>query len=128
MTPKDEGKLASVMATNAPLFRAWMLKTVLASILDETDVVSARTRLEAWMAWAARSQLKAFVRVGRSIREHLEGILAYVRTGISNGRSEGLNGKARVITRRAFGFHSATSLIALLYLCCSGLVLTPRHA
>lgn len=128
MTPKDKSKLASVMATNAPLFRAWMLKTVLASILDETDVGSARSRLEAWMAWAARSQLKAFARVGRSIREHLEGILAYVRTGISNGRSEGMNGKTRVITRRAFGFHSATSLIALLYLCCSGLVLTPRHA
>lgn len=128
LTPADKGKLASVMATNAPLFRAWMLKTVLASILDETDVDAARSRLEDWMAWAARSQLKAFARVGRSIREHLEGILAYIRTGISNGRSEGLNGKTRVITRRAFGFHSATSLIALLYLCCSGLVLTPRHA
>lgn len=128
LTPKDRGKLASVMATNEPLFRAWMLKTVLASILDETDVASARSRLEEWMAWAGRSQLKPFVRVGKSIREHLEGILAYVRTGISNGRSEGLNGKTRVITRRAFGFHSATNLIALLFLCCSGLVLTPRHA
>jgi transposase len=128
LTPKDKDKLATVMATNEPLFRAWMLKTVLAAILDERDVASARTRLEAWLAWAARSQLKPFVRVGRCIREHLEGILAYVRTGISNGRSEGLNGKTRVITRRAFGFHSASSLIALLFLCCSGLVLTPRHA
>ena len=58
----------------------------------------------------------------------LEGILAYIRTGISNGRSEGMNGKARVITRRAFGFHSATSLIAMLFLCCSRVPLTPRHA
>jgi hypothetical protein len=65
--------------------------------------------------------------LGKTIRKHLEGILAYIRTGISNGRSEGFNGKARVITKRAFGFHSATAFIATLYLCCSGLELNPRH-
>lgn len=128
LTPKDQHKLASVVATNAPLFRAWMLKTVLASILDGASVPTARVQLEAWMGWATRSQLKPFARVARAIRAHLEGILAYIRTGISNGRTEGMNGKARVITRRAFGFHSATSLIAMLFLCCSRVPLTPRHA
>jgi transposase len=48
-----------------------------------------------------------------------------VRSGLSNGRTEGLNGKARTITRRAYGFHSASSLIAMLFLCCSGLDLAP---
>jgi transposase len=128
LTPKDKERIATVMATNAPLFRAWMLKTVLASILSEDTEGQARTRLEGWLDWASRSHLKAFVRVGRTIRKHFEGIMAYVRTGISNGRSEGMNGKVRVITRRAFGLHGAASLIAMLYLCCSGLVLTPRHA
>ncbi len=56
---------------------------------------------------------------------HAEGILAYVRSGLSNGRTEGLNGKARTITRRAYGFHSASALIALLMLCCSGIKLEP---
>ena len=36
-----------------------------------------------------------------------------------------MNGKARTITRRAYGFHHAHSLIAMLFLCCSGLVLNP---
>lgn len=44
---------------------------------------------------------------------------------MSNGRAEGMNGKVRTITRRAYGFHSASALIALLFLCCSGLVLEP---
>ena len=128
LTPKDEERIATVMATNAPLFRAWMLKTVLVSILNGDDEAQARTSLDGWLLWASRSRLKAFVRVGQTIRKHFEGIMAYIRTGISNGRSEGMNGKVRVITRRAFGFHAAASLIAMLYLCCSGLVLTPRHA
>lgn len=63
--------------------------------------------------------LAPFVRVARTIRKHLSGILAYLNTGLSNGRVEGLNGKARVITRRSYGFHDASSLIAMLFLCCS---------
>ena len=65
------------------------------------------------------------VKVAKTIQKHLEGIVAYVRTGLSNGRVEGLNGKARTITRRAYGFHDAWSLIAMLFLCCSGLTLLP---
>lgn len=127
-TPKDHERLSTVMATNAPLFRAYMLKTMLVWILGTATARDGRAKLEKWAAWAVRSQLKAFVRVGKTVRKHLDGILAYIRTGISNGRSEGFNGKARVVTRRSFGFHSATALIAQLYLCCAGLELAPRHA
>jgi hypothetical protein len=48
-------------------------------------------------------------------------------TGLNSGRSEGLNGKIRTITRRSFAFHSASSLIALIHLCCGGLTLSPVH-
>lgn len=126
-TPTDETKLSSVMRTNMPLFRAHLLTQTLATILDLRDPVAAQQSIDEWLAWAARARLKPFVRVARTIREHLDGILGYVRTGLSNGRSEGMNGKVRVLTRRAFGFHSASSLIAMLHLCCAGLHLTPRH-
>ncbi len=127
-TPKDKERISTVMETNEPIFRAYMLKTMLVWVLSTGTIRGARRKLENWIAWAVRSRLKPFVRVGTTIRKHLEGVLAYVRTGISNGRSEGMNRKARVVTSRAFGFHSATPLIASLYLCCSGLKLEPRHA
>jgi hypothetical protein len=38
---------------------------------------------------------------------------------------EGLNNKIRLITRRAFGFHSAKALTAMIHLCCGGIPLTP---
>ena len=72
----------------------------------------ARRKLDEWLAWASRSRLAPFVKLGRTIRKHRDGILEYVRDRLNNGRVEGLNGKIRTITRRAYGFHSAASLIS----------------
>lgn len=117
----EREKLALVQAKNKPLFRAYLLKETLAAIFDRRQVNVARTKLEEWLAWAARSKLRPFVKVARTIRSHFEGVLAYVETGLSNGRSEGTNGKARTITRRAYGFHNPHSLIGMLFLCCTRL-------
>jgi transposase len=118
-------KLARLQQVNRRLFRAYLLKEALAAVLDRRQVNVASTKLDEWIAWAQRSRLAPFRRVARTIREHAAGILAYVRSRLNNGRTEALNGKARVITRRAYGFHSAHALIALLKLCCSGITLEP---
>ena len=55
------------------------------------------------------------------MRKHQDGILAAVEHGLSNGRLEGLNSKIRLLSHRAFGFHSADARIGLVYLCCSGM-------
>jgi transposase len=125
LSPCERHRLARVQATNRPLYRAYLLKETLADILDRRQVHVAHAQLLGWLAWAARSRLAPFIRVAATIRKHLQGILAYVRTGLSNGRAEGLNGKIRVITRRAYGFHEAASLISLLFLCCSLQPLSP---
>ncbi len=123
----ESDKLLDVQRTNRRLYRAYLLKETLAAILDRKQPHVARSKLRDWIHWARRSQLAPFKRVAATIRDHLDGIVAYVATGLSNGPTEGLNGKARTITRRSFGFHSATSLIAMLFLCCAGLVLRPAH-
>jgi hypothetical protein len=58
-------------------------------------------------------------------RTHFNRILAYIPERLNNGRTEGTNGKIRTITRRSYGFHSATNLIAMIFLCCSGIALQP---
>lgn len=123
----EAAKVAMVQKVNQPLYRAYLLKESLAAILDGRQVNVARQKLIEWTDWAARSRLGPFCKLARTIRSHLEGILGYVATGLSNGRTEGLNGKIRTITRRSFGFHSATSLIALIFLCCSSITLWPVH-
>ena len=38
------------------------------------------------------------------------------------------NGKIRTITRRAFGFHSASALISMIFLCCGDVQVTPASS
>ena len=121
-------RLAGVQRTNMRLYRAYLLKEALAAILDRRQPNVAERMLLEWSSWASHSGLAPFAKVARTIRGHLDGIVGYVATGLSNARTEGMNGKIRTITRRSFGFHSASSLIAMIFLCCSGLILTPAHS
>jgi transposase len=125
LTQPERAKLADLQRSNRRIYRAYLLKESLAGALDRRQVNVAETKLREWRGWALRSRLDPFRRVARTITEHWDGIVAYLRSGLSNGRTEGLNGKIRTITRRAFGFHDATSLIGLIKLCCSGVHLTP---
>ncbi|MGH2861180.1 MAG: transposase, partial [Solirubrobacteraceae bacterium] len=43
-----------------------------------------------------------FIRLGRTIRKHRQGILAARRLKLSNARAEALNNKAKLLVRRAY--------------------------
>ncbi len=128
LTDADVQTLEELEWTNRPIFRAHMLKESLVSILDGRQINVARRRLVSWIAEARRSGLHHFKRIAGTIEKYINGILEYIRTRLSNGRTEGLNGKIRTITRRAFGFHSAGALIAMIFLCCGGVHVTPAFS
>jgi transposase len=122
---REQEKLNQVQRTNGRLYRAYLLKESLAGLLDYRQKARASKRLDQWFSWASRSRLKPFVRLARTLKRFKDGVLAYVSTGLSNGLTEGLNNKTRLITRRAYGFHSAQALSAMIHLCCGGLELYP---
>jgi transposase len=115
--------LADVQDHNRRLYRAFLLREELRLLYHLPDPALAPAHLDAWLAWASRSRLRPFVRLARTLRAHRDGILAAIRLGLSNGRLEGLNSKIRLISHRAFGFHSPDPLIALVYLCCAGITI-----
>ena len=115
--------LGEVQQANKPMFRAFLLKEELRLLYQLPDPDLAEAHLDAWLAWASRSRLQPFIKLARTIRRHRAGILSAIRLGLSNGRLEGLNSRIRLISHRSFGFHSAAPLIALVYLCCTGIVI-----
>lgn len=72
------------------------LRAIFAGDLSPAEVTAL---LDRWCAWAQRSRLLSFVKLGRTIREHRAGILAAIRLGLSNGRVEGRNATIRLLTR-----------------------------
>jgi transposase len=123
---EERARLHEVQRTNRPLYRGYLLKETLADALDYRQPGRAEKALRSWIAWACRSRLQPFVRVARTLRAHFEGVLAYIRHRLTNGLAEGLNNKLRTISRRAYGFHSADALIAMLFLNSGGIELAPR--
>lgn len=117
----QERRLAEIQRSNRPLYRAYLLKESLLELLNAPSVEQAHREAEAWLSWASRSRLKPFVRLARTVRRHQDGILRIISTGLTNARLEGTNNKIRLLSHRAFGFHSAESLIATIYLCCTGI-------
>jgi len=83
--------------------------------------VRATVLLQAWLAWARRCRIPAFVDLAKAIARHRADIQAALTEGLSNGRVEAVNTKIRLLTRVAFGFKSPEALIALAMLSLGGL-------
>ena len=125
LSQSERQKLADVQRTNKRLYRAYLLKETLAQALDYKQPWRARRALGKWLAWASRSRLPPFVKAARTIRKYKDRILAYIDHRLTNGVVEGINNRLRTIARRAYGFHSPGPLIAMLFLCCGGIMLHP---
>jgi transposase len=128
LTDKQAATHRTLRRAGGEVWRAYTLKEALRAIfapgLSLDDVV---VLLDRFLSRAARSRLTPFIRLGQTIHKHRDGILAAVRLGITNARTEALNNKVRLITRRAYGFHSAEAALALVLLTCGPITLQPPH-
>jgi transposase len=120
LTGRQAAKLKQIQQTNKPLYRAYLLKEQLRQIY-QVPADHATAILDSWLQWARRSRLASFVRLAKTITAHRAGILAAINNDLSNARIEQMNTQIRLITRRAYGFHSPNALIALAKLNLSGL-------
>jgi transposase len=105
------------------LYRCWQLKEGLRDLYRLRHPQHAPRHLDWWLAWACRSRIPAFVTLSRTVRTNRHRILAAVELGLSNSKLEGLNSKIRLINHRGYGHHTATAVIAMIYLCCGGITI-----
>lgn len=120
-------KLDKLEADNHPLYQAYLMKESLAAIFDMASPEDIHLHLSGWLQWVEDAGSEPFLKAANTIAEHFDGVCAYVQTGLTNSLAEGLNRKIRVVTSRAFGFHSAKSLMAMIMLCCGGIHLAWPH-
>jgi len=120
LTERQQLKLARVQQLNQRLYRAYLLAQQLRQIY-RVPFDDAILLLDAWLTWARRSRLEPFAKLARTITEQRAGIEAAIHHGLSNARIEQINTQLRLITRRAFGFHSPHAAIALGMLALGGL-------
>ena len=120
LTGDQRTTVATIAKTNHPLYRAYLLKEQLREVFA-TKGAKGKQLLAGWLAWATRSRLPEFVALAKTIKKYLSLIHNTLDHGVSNALSEATNTHLRLLTRRAYGYHSADALIAMATLTRSGL-------
>lgn len=116
-------RLSTLVRWNSPLVRAWYLKESFQLFWTYRQPWRAKQHLLKWMNSAMRSRLDPFKKFVGMLRSHLDGVLAWTKTRLSNGTVEGMNNKIKSISHRSFGFRTAENFIAAIYHCCARLPL-----
>ena len=119
LSQNQTAKLAWITKTDPRLYRAYLLKEGLRHVFVVKGE-EGKQALGKWLSWARRSRLPSFVRLAQRIVKYRASIEATLDHDLSNALIESANTKIRLLTRIAFGFHSAEALIALAMLSLGG--------
>ena len=113
---------AEIQDKNLCTAKAYQMRLVLQDIYRSSDAATARYRFKVWcrwVRWVARfyrfNLFASMVKVAQMVENHLAGILAYWKWGVTNAFMEGLNSVFSATKRKARGYRSTTHLITMLY-------------
>lgn len=117
LTDAQSERLAELVRRNLRTVRAYLLKEDFQALWEYVSPYWAGRFLDRWCTRTMRSRLDPMKRVARMMRSHRELILNWFRArgALSNGIVEGFNGKARVTTKKAFGYRTCEALEIALY-------------
>jgi transposase len=117
LTDRQAVKLRDLVRYNLRTVRAWLMKEDFQRFWEYVSPWWAGLFLDQWCTRAMRSKLEPMKEVARMLRGHRELILNWfwAKKEFSSGVVEGLNNKAKLSTRMAYGFGSFRTLEIVLY-------------
>ncbi len=117
LTDKQTVKLRELLALNLRTVRAYLLKEDLQRFWSYASAYWAGLFLDEWCKRTMRSKLVPMKKVARMLRSHRALLLNWFRAKgkIALGAVEGLNNKAKVTTRKAYGYRSFEVMKIALY-------------
>ena len=121
LTEEERKKRRRVCAGKLQTGKAFNHLDALRSIMRQYDPLQAERDLKWWCGWVARSKIPEMMKVARTIRTHWDGVVAYLKTRVTNGAAEALNGIIQTAKRKARGFKTVEYFAAIIYLTSSHL-------
>lgn len=117
LTEKQEAKLKDLLQYNLKSVRAYLLKEDFNGFWDYVSPIWAGKFLDRWCTRTMRSKLEPMKKVAKTLRKHKPLILNWFRAkkAFSSGVVEGLNNKAKVTTRKSYGFRTVRGAEIALY-------------
>lgn len=101
---KENQQAVEVMLSISERLRtAYLLKEKFLEFIDATSFEEAKQKLSAWYLYVSSSQLPEFDYCFKTIFRWQDSILNSFKVPYSNGYTEGVNNKIKVLKRNAFG-------------------------
>ena len=117
LSEKQRARFGYLAGLNLRTYRAWLLKESFKEFWYYKRRGWAAKFLNKWLWWATHSRLQPMRDFAWTLRWNVENVLNYFLVRISNAAVEGMNNKAKVVSRRCYGFRSAETYINSLYHC-----------
>ena len=118
--PADRARFDVLRDSKLATARAYHIKLMLQDLYNE-DSAHAEAWFNRWYFWATHSRLEPIIRVAKTLKTHLAGVLRWFTSGLTNGLLEGLNSLIQSAKARARGFRSARKMKIVIYLLLSKL-------
>lgn len=117
LTNNQRIKLQDVLRYNLQSVRAYLLKEEFQQFWEYESPAWAAKFLDLWCTRVMRSRIEPLKKFVKTVRAHRELLLNYFRAKkeFSSGVVEGLNNKAKVTMRKAYGFRSFKATELSLY-------------
>jgi len=117
LTAKQDVRLVDLLGHNLRSVRAYLLREDFQFFWQYVSPHWAGAFLDRWCTRVMRARIDPMKRVARMLRKHRGLLLNWFRARgtLSVGAVEGLNNKAKVVTKRAFGFRSYRVIEIALY-------------
>jgi len=116
-TAQEDIKLSTILQYNLKTARGFLLKADFQRFWDYRSAYWAGLFLDRWCTRVMRSRIEPMKKVAAMLRRHRGLILNWFRARkeFSSGIVEGLNAKAKLATRKAYGFKRFKTLELALY-------------
>lgn len=117
LTDKQDIKLSELLQYNLKSVRSYLLKEDFQQLWTYVSPYWAGRFMDAWCTRTMRSKIEPMKKMARQIRNHKPLILNWfeAKGEFSSGIVEGLNNKAKLTMRRAYGFKSFHTIEIALY-------------
>jgi len=108
LTGRQRSRLRDLLKVNLATVKAYLLKDDLGHFWTYTSPNYAGRFLDGWIVTALASRIPQLVKLARTLKAHRELLLNWFRARgeLAMGAVEGMNNKARVTTKLAYGFRS----------------------
>ncbi len=117
LTETQQEKLSDLLKMNLTSMRAYLLKEDFQRFWTYQSVGWAEKFLDSWTTRAMHSRIEPMKKIAKMLRKHKELILNWFRAkgALSSGPVEGLNNKAKLAIKKAYGFRTPECLQTALY-------------